>query len=128
MNISRKNIIDSMYRKSLGMSSMIEVGNRRDLLDQLEVQKRVVAFFCASWCPFCMNFQLVFDRYAQESDPGEFIRVSVDEDSNPLWEEYCLEAVPTIILFEDGRATKRLDGSLGSGISEKQFRGWLKKL
>jgi thioredoxin 1 len=110
------------------MAIMIEVGNQRDLLDQLKGHKRAVALFYASWCPFCMNFQLVFDRYARENDSSEFIRVNVDEDSNPLWEEYCLGAVPTIILFEYGRATKRLDGRFGSGISEKQFRDWLKNL
>jgi len=57
-----------------------------------------------------------------------FIQVYVDDDSNPLWEEYSLEAVPTLILFENGKVQERLDGGLGSGITEKQFINWMKRL
>jgi hypothetical protein len=38
-----------------------------------------------------------------------------------------MEAVPTVMLFENGKATRRLDASLGFGLSEKAFNDWLRK-
>ncbi len=36
-----------------------------------------------------------------------------------------MEAVPTVILFEKGKVTKRLDGRFGVGLTEKQLDNWL---
>jgi len=82
--------------------------------------------FYASWCPFCRSFLPVFKKYAQTPSDALFIQVKIDEDENPLWEEYSLEAVPSAILFENKQVTKRLDCPLGRGLNEKQFSDWLK--
>jgi len=44
---------------------------------------------------------------------------------NPAALADTIEAVPTFILFEEGKACKRLDGRLGYGLSEKQLEEWL---
>ena len=106
---------------------MIEVSNESDLACQLKAHKKVVALFYASWCPFCISFLPVFSKNDQE-DSNEFLRVKVDDYSNPLWEQYSLEVVPTIIFFERGKVSQRLDGILGFGLSEKQFSDWLEEL
>jgi thioredoxin-like negative regulator of GroEL len=51
----------------------------------------------------------------------------VDDDDNPLWDEYSIGAVPTVILFEEGKVCKKLDGRYGYGLSEKQLEEWLKE-
>ncbi len=53
------------------------------------------------------------------------IHVILEDNDNPLWDEYDIGAVPTVILFEDGKVTKRLDGRLGSGLKEERFLAWL---
>jgi thioredoxin-like negative regulator of GroEL len=56
------------------------------------------------------------------------LRVKVDDDDdNPLWEEYSIEAVPTVILFEEGKVCRRLDGIFGYGLSENQLEEWLEE-
>ena len=35
--------------------------------------------------------------------------------------------VPTIIFFEEGKVCKRLDGKLGIGLSEGQFKTWIEE-
>ena len=107
---------------------MIEVDNEQDLVSQLEAHDKVIVFFWASWCPFCDRFLPISDKYAMQNGSYWFVRAYVDEDSNPLWEEYSLESVPTVILFELGKVSARLDGHLGQGISERQFSDWLRKL
>ena len=56
------------------------------------------------------------------------LRVNVDDYDNPLWEDYSIEAVPTVILFDEGRVCRRLDGRLGEGLSEKQLSEWLESI
>ena len=60
-----------------------------------------------------------------KTDFDVVLHVIVDDYDNPLWEEYSIEAVPTVILFELGTVLKRLDGRLGRGLNEKEFSEWL---
>lgn len=107
---------------------MIEVSSQSELASQLNANKKIIALFYASWCPFCRRFTSVFGKYAQQPNSAMFMRVSVDDYDNPLWEEYDLEAVPSVILFENGKVAKRLDCELGTGLDEEQFSEWLQRL
>ena len=51
----------------------------------------------------------------------------MDNYDDPLWEDYSIEAVPTVIVFSQGEVRSRLDGRSGYGIGELQFKEWLKK-
>jgi len=104
---------------------MIEVSNKYDLESQLKKGKRVLALFYASWCPFCRNFLPAFDKNYSKYGFNLILRVKVDDDDNPLWEEYSIEAVPTVILFEKEKVCRRLDGRFGYGIGEIQYKAWL---
>ncbi len=104
---------------------MIEVETEEDLNKQLAANSRVLALFYASWCPFCKNFLSVFNKHAQKPGGDTCVKVRIDEDENPLWETYELEAVPSLILFEKGQVKHRLDCYLGAGLNEKQFTTWL---
>jgi len=39
-----------------------------------------------------------------------------------LCEKYHVEVFPTVIFFEKGKVSKRLDGIHGVGLTEQQFR------
>lgn len=105
---------------------MIEVEDESDLAKHLKANRKVIALFYSSWCPFCRNFLSVFDLHTRNSGAITYLKVRIDEDENPLWETYSLEAVPSIILFENGQVSKRLDCKLGAGLNEKQFVKWLR--
>ncbi len=107
---------------------MIEVSNKNELSSQLTTNKKVIALFYASWCPFCRRFLSTFDKYAKQPNSAMFMRVNMDDYDNPMWEEYDLEAVPSVILFENGKVAKRLDCNLGAGLDEEQFSEWLLRL
>jgi thioredoxin-like negative regulator of GroEL len=107
---------------------MIEVNNKCDLENQLKKSKRVLALFCASWCPYCTSFLATFDKTIMKRNFECALRVNVDDYDNPLWEDYSIEAVPTVILFDEGRVCRRLDGRLGEGLSEKQLGEWLESI
>ena len=104
---------------------MIEVDNLRNLESQLRNSKRVLALFYASWCPYCRSFIEVFNKVAPKSGFDIALRVRIDDYDNSLWEEYSIAAVPTILFFDEGKVSRRLDCKFGAGLSEKQFKEWI---
>jgi thioredoxin 1 len=106
---------------------MIEVSDEQELANIVNASTKVVALFHATWCPFCRNFLAIFNEQAKKHKTT-FIKVKVDEDENPMWETYELEAVPSAVFFENGKVKKRLDCVLGRGLSQEQFTDWLKPL
>ena len=104
---------------------MIEVCTKQDLDAELKKNKAVLALFYASWCPFCVGFVRAFDKKVASSSFKRVIHVLLDDYDNQLWDDYEVPAVPTIIFFQDGKVCKRLDGKIGSGISEETFKTWI---
>jgi thioredoxin 1 len=104
---------------------MIKVDNRRDLDEELKKNEEVLALFYASWCPYCVKFVPVFDKKVSSFSVGRVVHVLLDDYDNPLWDDYDIEAVPTVVFFEKGKVHRRLDGRLGFGLNEKQLVVWL---
>ena len=107
---------------------MLQVDNKPDLEIELGKNKRVLALFYSSWCPYCIRFLPIFKKKISASAKTSVVEVLLDDDDNPLWDEYSIEAVPTIILFEDGEVCSRLDGRLGLGLSERQLDKWIEEM
>ena len=107
---------------------MIEVDNKGDLGRQLQRSRRVLALFYASWCPFCRKFLPIFDKQSSKQDVNLVLRVKVNDYDNPLWADYSIEAVPTVVLFNEGKIWRKLDGRFGYGLSEQQLKEWLKEV
>jgi thioredoxin 1 len=104
---------------------MIKVYSKQDLDTELKKNKKVLTLFYSSWCPYCVRFVPTFDKKVSSMGFESVIHVIVDDYDNPLWDDYDVPAVPTIIYFEEGKVCKRLDGRLGSGLSEGQFKVWI---
>ena len=52
----------------------------------------------------------------------------MDDYENPLWAEYSADAVPTVIFFDRGKATQRLEGQLGRGLNKPQFMQFMNRI
>lgn len=102
--------------------------NQYELGEYVTQYKRVLILFCASWCSFCERFFPTFERLIAKKAFDKTLRVYIDDYDNPLWDDFSIEAVPTLIFFEQGKAASRLDAKLGSGLSEKTFSEWLNKI
>lgn len=98
------------------------VDNQQELEKILAARKRVLALWYASWCPFCRKFLPVFEKHAVGAG-GNFLLVRDDEES--LGGKYAVEVFPTVLLFENGTVSQRLDGIPGVGLTEKQWTGFI---
>ena len=106
---------------------MLKIYSKEELDVEVKKCKQVLALFYSSWCPYCIRFVPVFDSKIAELSFDRVIHVIMDDYDNPLWEIYEIGVVPTVILFEDGKVSKRLDGRFGSGLKEQQFDNWLEQ-
>ena len=76
----------------------------------LESPVPVIVDFYADWCGPCRALAPVLVELSAEAG-GRFKVVKVDAPENPdLTTEYGVSALPTILLFKDGRVTAKLVG------------------
>jgi thioredoxin 1 len=85
----------------------------------LSESPRLLVLFYASWCPHSRRFLPIFEKYAEDNE-NNLCRVLTDEIESCA-ENYSIDAVPTVILFKNGKIAKRLDGIIGRGLNEKQL-------
>jgi len=107
---------------------MLEVGSKAELDQQICQYGRVLALFAASQCPFCQRFAKIFDIHVANCRVDLVVRVIMDDFNGPLWDEYSVNAVPTLIFFENSTIKSRLNASSHVGITENQFTKWIKTI
>jgi thioredoxin 1 len=98
------------------------VDNERGLNETLKANERVIVLFYASWCPFCVDFLPIFQKCSGGKGLGFLV---VQDDQETLGDRYAVEVVPTVLFFRNGKVTRRLDGTLGVGLSEKQLTAFI---
>lgn len=88
-------------------------------------QKTLVLFY-ASWCTYCANFKPTFE--AAKPDNTTKMAALMDEDENPLWDRFNIQAVPTMIAFEKGRIITRRDAKKHVGLTKADMESMIKEL
>ncbi|MBM4313594.1 MAG: hypothetical protein FJ122_06690 [Deltaproteobacteria bacterium] len=101
----------------------VHIGSEKDLKEILRTRNKVIALFYASWCPFCVRFLPIFRKRAVLD--GQYFAI-VQDDGDTLGNPYSVEILPTLIFFENGAVSKRLDGISGIGLNETQFEDFVK--
>ena len=81
-----------------------------------------VVMFTTSWCPFCRRFKPKFLACASDNPELRLAMVYIDDYENPLWDEYRVDVVPTLVVFDGGNAVFRRDGILGAGLGDSDLR------
>jgi thioredoxin 1 len=79
-------------------------------------QEKSLVMFYADWCPFCQKFKPIFESSMNSSPNAKFYESKIDDDNNPLWERFSINAVPTIIAFEKGGVISRREAKMGVGL------------
>jgi thioredoxin-like negative regulator of GroEL len=107
---------------------LLEIKDENELKKLLASNKKLLALFFASWCPYSRSFRPIFESEAAGmKDCGTVVAV-VDEDENPLWDVCGVERVPTVVYFKNGKVFKKLVETPGVGLNRKELQEFLKKL
>jgi len=84
---------------------------------RLKKSGTLVVLFAAEWCPFCRRFISIFNSVVSEKGLTSALADLTDLE-NPLWEEFGIDVVPTVMIFEEGELVYRRDGTLGRGLPD----------
>jgi len=92
----------------------------------LKSDKKTVVLFYATWCPYCANFKPTFEtaKIVNANKLGSII----DEDENPLWDRFNIQAVPTMIIFQNGKIVSRKDAKKHIGLTKSDMDSVVKEL
>ena len=88
--------------------------------------KKAVVLFYASWCPYCANFKPSFEGASMGS--ARKLETIIDEDENPLWDRFNIQAVPTMIAFENGKIISRRDAKKSIGLTRADLNSMSKEI
>jgi thioredoxin len=91
--------------------------------------KRSLVMFYADWCPFCQKFKPSFESLANIANNNiSFYASAINDDDNPLWDRFSINAVPTLIAFEKSNIISRRDAKIGLGLSKSDIDSILKEI
>lgn len=75
----------------------------------LKSDKPVLVDFWATWCGPCRMVGPVLEEIAAENDAFKIVKLDID--ANPITPgRFSVRAIPTMILFKDGKEAQRVVG------------------
>ena len=93
---------------------------------------KALVMFYADWCPFCQRFKPIFESAAAKSKSSttscKMYEAQVNDDDNPLWDRFSINAVPTVIAFHKGNIISRRDAKMSAGLNESDLDSILKEV
>jgi len=93
----------------------------------LDEEGPVIVVFYATYCPFCVRFEAILREYLPKIDYN-ISKADITDDDNPLWDEYAINAVPTLIAFKHGKIIARKDSPRGVGLNEEDLRSFISSI
>lgn len=99
-------------------------------IDSVISSPNSLLFFYADWCPFCKSFKPKFEDSAEKLKNKKIVvgSVKLNEDENPLWDRFNIQAVPTLIAFSNNSIKDRRDAKMGVGLTSKDLESILSNI
>ncbi|MDN5846860.1 MAG: thioredoxin family protein [Candidatus Nitrosocosmicus sp.] len=88
-------------------------------LDSATESANSIVLFYADWCLYCKRFIPIFENSVKSLSDNKILvgGVKLNEDENPLWDKYGINAVPTLIAFSKNKIKDRRDAKMGVGLT-----------
>ena len=92
--------------------------------------KNSLILFYADWCYYCKSFIPIFENSIKNLNDNTvlFGGVKLNEDENPLWDKYGINAVPTLIAFSKNKIQDRRDAKKGVGLTRRDIEAILSNI
>ena len=90
--------------------SVMNIGKNDFEREVLNSERKVLVDFFASWCGPCRMLAPIIDEIADERSDVKVVKINVDDEPE-LASEFGVMSIPTLIVFENGRAVNRMMGA-----------------
>ena len=91
-------------------------------MDSLVNNSNSLVLFYADWCHYCSRFIPIFEEALKKTDTKILAGgVKLNDDDNPLWDKYNINAVPTLIAFSNNSIKSRRDAKMGIGLTKSDL-------
>lgn len=115
-------LIDTL-RNLIPMTSTdpdVPVLDETALAERIDSGESLIVLFYADWCGFSRAFMPSYEDRANEL-PFTATAADISDYSDPRWETYDVEAVPTLVAFADGEEVARIDARPGRGLKSEHL-------
>ena len=91
-------------------------------MERLSSNPNSLILFYADWCHYCRRFIPIFDEALKKANPNILVGgIKLNDDDNPLWDRYDINAVPTLIAFSNNSIKFRRDAKMGIGLTKSDL-------
>jgi len=90
--------------------SVISIGKNDFEKEVLNSEKKVLVDFYASWCGPCRMLAPIINEISDERSDIKVVKINVDDEPE-LASEFGVMSIPTLIVFENGKAVDRMMGA-----------------
>ncbi len=101
----------------------ILIDDEKGLDKLIKSKKKLFVMFYASWCPYSQRFLPEFIENSK-TEKECHARIVID-DLDSLSEKYNIEVYPTVLYFENGKVSKRLDAEFHKGLNSSQLKDFV---
>jgi len=92
----------------------------------VEARRPAVVLFHMPRCPYCVEFMPRFQELSRNMK-AIVVQLDISDYDSDLWDEYQIEAVPTVIAFKGGQVCARADAILHVGLSVERLKEEMRK-
>jgi thioredoxin 1 len=98
---------------------MLEIANKEQFNEVVQSGVVLVDFF-APWCGPCKILTPILNDIAKEYPDAPLVRVNIEKLSN-ITDEYEVETIPTLLIFDDGNVVNSSKGLRSKEIIVKML-------
>ncbi len=104
----------------------IELPERDFKTTIIESQASAIVLFYMRECPYCRQFLPEF-RKLSNNMRTKVVQVDITGTNSSIWEDYGIEAVPTVVVFKEGKARARADAVRHIGLTTEHIQEMIRK-
>ncbi len=98
-------------------------------IDSIMNNSNSLILFYADWCPYCKKFIPIFEEVIKKINTKILVgSIKLNDDDNPLWDRFNINAVPTLIAFSNNSIKSRRDAKMGLGLNKDDINSILTEI
>jgi thioredoxin 1 len=104
------------------MAGILEVNDKNFGKEVLEAQGKILVDFWAPWCGPCRMQTPILEKLVSSGAVNAKI-TKLNTDENPeTAQKYGIQAIPTLIIFQNGEVLERLQGVQPEGVLSAKLK------